>query len=47
MTGFVSQWVEFFKLRTAINAHPDMRELITPLMRQFKEQFPEAFDTNN
>ena len=47
MTGFVSQWVEFFKLRTAINAHPDMRELVTPLMRQFKEQFPEAFDTNN
>ena len=47
MTGFVSQWVEFFKLRTAFNAHPDMRELVSPLKRKFEELYPEAFkDTN-
>ena len=35
MTGFISDWWEFFKLRTAENAHPDMRALIVPLKQAF------------
>ena len=31
MTGFVSDWDHFFELRTAQNAHPQMRELAIPL----------------
>lgn len=35
MTGTIPQWVEFFKLRTAVNAHPDARKLATDLLAQF------------
>ena len=35
MTGTTPQWVEFFKLRTAVNAHPDARKLATDLLAQF------------
>jgi thymidylate synthase (FAD) len=35
MTGFISQWEEFFKLRTATSAHPQMRELAIPLKEEF------------
>ena len=35
MTGTTQQWVEFFKLRTAVNAHPDARKLATDLLAQF------------
>ena len=35
MTGFVSDWEQFFKLRTAPNAHPQMRELTIPLQEEF------------
>lgn len=31
MTGFMSDWEHFFELRTAQNAHPQMRELAIPL----------------
>lgn len=36
VTGFASDWVHFFKLRTANGAHPDMRELTCPLEAEFK-----------
>ena len=35
MTGFEDDWKQFFELRTAVNAHPDMRKLVMP----FKEEF--------
>lgn len=35
MTGFTSQWKEFFKLRTAESAHPSARELAIPLQEEF------------
>lgn len=35
MTGFVSDWKHFFELRTADNAHPEMRRLIVPLKEEF------------
>lgn len=35
MTGFVNDWEQFFKLRTAPNAHPQARELAIPLREEF------------
>ena len=35
MTGTIEQWKEFFKLRTALNAHPSARELAIPLEEEF------------
>lgn len=35
MTGFVSGWEHFFKLRDAGNAHPQARELAHPLHMEF------------
>lgn len=35
MTGTIEQWKEFFRLRTAINAHPSARELAIPLREEF------------
>ena len=36
MTGFVSDWKHFFELRDAAAAHPQARELATPLHEEFK-----------
>lgn len=35
MTGFISDWKHFFELRTAENAHPEMRRLAIPLQDEF------------
>lgn len=35
MTGFVSQWRDFFELRCPANAHPQARELAIPLKEEF------------
>lgn len=35
MTGFVSDWEHFFKLRDASSAHPQARELAKPLHEEF------------
>ena len=35
MTGFVSDWKNFFELRCANNAHPSARELAIPLREEF------------
>ena len=35
MTGFVSDWKHFFKLRDAGSAHPQARELAQPLHEEF------------
>lgn len=35
MTGFVSDWKNFFELRTADNAHPEMKRLTIPLKEEF------------
>lgn len=37
MTGFVSDWEHFFELRCDTAAHPQARELATPLQNYFKE----------
>ena len=35
MCGFTDDWEQFFKLRTASNAHPQARELVIPLKEEF------------
>ena len=35
MTGFASDWTNFFNLRTPQNAHPQARELAIPLKEEF------------
>ena len=35
MTGFISQWKDFFGLRCAPNAHPQAQELAIPLREEF------------
>ena len=35
MCGFVEDWGQFFKLRTASNSHPQARELAIPLKEEF------------
>lgn len=35
MTGFVSDWKDFFKLRCDSSAHPQARELAIPLKEEF------------
>lgn len=38
MTGTISQWKEFFKLRCAQSAHPQARELAILLLKEFQER---------
>jgi thymidylate synthase (FAD) len=37
------EWLHIFKLRTATAAEPSMREVMTPLLQQFQERFPQIF----
>lgn len=37
MTGFISDWEHFFKLRCDSAAHPDARALAIPLQKEFKK----------
>lgn len=38
------EWRNFFKLRTAPAAHPQMREIAIPLLREFQRLVPVIFD---
>ena len=38
------EWRHFFKLRTAPAAHPQMRELVCPLLSEMKELLPAVFE---
>jgi len=37
------EWRHFLKLRTSKRAHPQMRELVIPLLREFQSEFPTFF----
>jgi thymidylate synthase (FAD) len=43
-TANVREWRHIFKLRTSKAAHPQMREIMTPMLKQFQERFPVLFD---
>lgn len=38
------EWRNFFKLRIPANAHPQMREVTIPLLKELKEKLPVIFD---
>lgn len=44
VTANLREWRNIFKLRTAKAAHPQMRELMIPLLNEFKEKIPIIFD---
>jgi len=45
VTANFREWRHIFKLRTAPAAHPQMRELMIPLLEQCKDLIPTIFDT--
>lgn len=44
MTCNFRAWRNFFQLRCANAAHPQMRELVRPLLEEFKRRIPVIFD---
>ncbi len=44
VTANYREWRNFFKLRTASAAHPQMREVAIPLLKELKEKIPVIFD---
>lgn len=44
VTMNLREWRHFFKLRTAITAHPQMREIACAMLDEFKKQIPIIFD---
>jgi len=38
------EWMHVFNLRTAENAHPQMRQIMVPLLAEFKKVMPELFE---
>lgn len=44
VTMNVREWRHFFFLRTARDAHPQMREIACPMLRKFRELVPVVFD---
>ena len=44
MTCNLREWRHFFKLRSAKAAHPQMREIAVPMLKEFKQLIPVIFD---
>ena len=44
VTMNLREWRHFFKLRTSITAHPQMREIACPMLIEFKKLIPVIFD---
>jgi thymidylate synthase (FAD) len=44
MSANIREWRHIFKLRTSNAAHPQMRELMCPLLDEFKQRIPILFD---
>lgn len=44
MTANIREWRHFLKLRTAPEAHPQMRELTVPLLLELQKEIPVLFD---
>lgn len=44
VTANYREWRHIFQLRTAENAHPDMRALMRPLLREMQIRLPVIFD---
>lgn len=44
MTMNLREWRHFFKLRTSLRAHPQMREIAMMILEKFKREIPIFFD---
>lgn len=44
MTGNLRNWRHFFIMRTTKEAHPQMREVTIPLLKEFKEKIPILYE---
>ncbi|HLB95644.1 MAG TPA: FAD-dependent thymidylate synthase [Patescibacteria group bacterium] len=44
ITYNLREWRHFFKLRCSKRAHPQMREITIPLLREFQQRIPIIFD---
>jgi len=44
MTANLRSWRNFFKLRSSPTAHPEMQQLVVPLLKECKELIPVIFD---
>jgi len=44
MTANLREWRHFFKLRTSMAAHPQMREIAIPLLFEMQQLIPVVFD---
>jgi len=44
ITYNLREWRHFFRLRCSKQAHPQMREVIIPLLQEFKRRIPVIFD---
>lgn len=44
VTANYREWRNIFKLRTAVAAHPQMRELLCPLLKDLQKKIPVIFD---
>ena len=44
ITANYREWRNYFRLRTADDAHPQIREVSVPLLMELKERIPVIFD---
>jgi len=44
ITYNLREWRHFFKLRCSLRAHPQMREITVPLLKEFQKKIPIIFD---
>lgn len=44
VTMNLREWRHFFKMRTDKHAHPQMREISIPILKEFQKQIPIVFD---
>jgi thymidylate synthase (FAD) len=44
MTANLREWRHFFRLRTSPTAHPQIREIAIPLLKDLQQQIPVVFD---
>lgn len=44
ITGNLRNWRHFFLMRTSKEAHPQMREIVIPLLKEFQEKIPILYE---
>jgi thymidylate synthase (FAD) len=47
MTANPREWLHVFKLRTSLQAHPQMREVMIPLQYEFTTRWPSIFESKS